>query len=202
MSKAKIAFFDAKDYDTASFDEANKDGKFTIKYFDTKLTKDTVKLAKGYDAVCVFVNDTVDKKVIDALVKKGVKLVITNSASMVVAPDYFCIYRSEKDGTKKFCVAKIPATSINASGTTQFVDKCEILANTYTAFMGEFTPEVIAFKQLAPIMKMDLALLGPAYRWMILLYGVPQLYAPKKWMKFINIKASSDRTSSTALYNN
>jgi hypothetical protein len=135
-------------------------------------------------------------------VKKGVKLVITNSASMVVAPDYFCIYRSEKDGTKKFCVAKIPATSINASGTTQVVDKCEILANTYTAFMGEFTPEVIAFKQLAPIMKMDLALLGPAYRWMILLYGVPQLYAPKKWMKFINIKASSDRTSSTALYNN
>ena len=33
MSKIKIAFFDAKDYDTASFDEANKDGKFTIKYF-------------------------------------------------------------------------------------------------------------------------------------------------------------------------
>lgn len=80
MSKAKIAFFDAKDYDTASFDEANKDGKFTIKYFDTKLTKDTVKLAKGYDAVCVFVNDTVDKKVIDALVKKGVKLVALRCA--------------------------------------------------------------------------------------------------------------------------
>jgi hypothetical protein len=39
-------------------------------------------------------------------------------------------------------------------------------------------------------MKMDLAILGPAYRWMILMYGVPQLYAPRKWMKYINIHAS------------
>ena len=75
-----IAFFDAKDYDIASFDEANKDGEFEIKYFDTKLTPDTVKLAKGYDAVCVFVNDTVNKKVINALTKKGVRLVALRCA--------------------------------------------------------------------------------------------------------------------------
>ena len=93
----------------------------------------------------------------------------------------------------------VPADSINASGTTVVIDNDETMANTYTAFMGEFTPEVIAFKQLAPIMKMDLALLGPAYRWMILLYGVPQLYAPKKWMKFKNIKASGT-VNRNALY--
>lgn len=131
--------------------------------------------------------------------KKGVKLVITNSSSMVVAPEYFRIYRSEKDGSNKYCVAEVPAGSVNASGTTTYIDKCETLANTYTAFMGEFTPETIAFKQLAPIMKMDLAMLGPAYRWMILLYGVPQLYAPKKWVRIKNIKASA-RTNSNALY--
>ena len=74
------------------------------------------------------------------------------------------------------------------------------MANTYTAFMGELTPEVIAFKQLAPIMKMDLAILGPSYRWMVLLYGVPQLYAPGKWMKFKNIKAASDHESKNAMY--
>lgn len=132
--------------------------------------------------------------------KKGVKIVIKNATSMVVAPEYFCIYRSEKDGTKKYCVAKIPAGSINAGGTTEYIDKCETMANTYTAFMGEFTPEVIAFKQLAPIMKMDLAILGPSYRWMVLLYGVPQMYAPGKWMKFKNIKAASDFESANALY--
>ncbi|MCR5356956.1 MAG: 2-hydroxyacid dehydrogenase [Lachnospiraceae bacterium] len=76
----KIAFFDSKDYDIESFEEANKDERFKIKYYDTKLTQDTAKLAKGYDVVCVFVNDTVDEKVINSLHKKGVKLVALRCA--------------------------------------------------------------------------------------------------------------------------
>ena len=123
---------------------------------------------------------------------KGVEITITNSSAMTVAPEYFNIYRSELDGTKLFKVASIPASSVVASGTTVYTDKNETIANTYTAFMGEFSPEVIAFKQLAPIMKMNLATLGPCIRWMILLYGTPVLYAPKKWMKFTNIKATTN----------
>ncbi|MCR5421696.1 MAG: 2-hydroxyacid dehydrogenase [Lachnospiraceae bacterium] len=76
----KIAFFDAKDYDIASFDEVNKEGMYKIKYYDTKLTEDTVRLAKGYDVVCVFVNDSVNEKVINSLAKKGVKLVALRCA--------------------------------------------------------------------------------------------------------------------------
>ncbi|MCR4754837.1 MAG: 2-hydroxyacid dehydrogenase [Lachnospiraceae bacterium] len=76
----KIAFFDAKDYDIASFEEALGDKNFKIKFFDTKLNTDTAKLAKGYDVVCVFVNDTVDEKVIASLVKKGVKLIALRCA--------------------------------------------------------------------------------------------------------------------------
>ncbi len=79
-SKIKIAFFDAKDYDMASFDEANKKGDFKIKYFETKLDEDTAKLAKGYDVACVFVNDTVNEKVISSLAKKGVKLIALRCA--------------------------------------------------------------------------------------------------------------------------
>lgn len=120
---------------------------------------------------------------------KGIKLTITNSAAMVNPPEYYKIYRTEKDGTKAYHILDVPTQSVDANGTTIAVDTNEVMPNTYTAFMGEFTPEVITFKQLAPIMKMDLAVLGPAYRWMILLYGVPQLFAPKKWMKFVNIKA-------------
>ncbi len=78
--KIKIAFFDAKDYDIASFEEALGDKNFKIKFFDTKLNTDTAKLAKGYDVVCVFVNDTVDEKVIASLVKKGVKLIALRCA--------------------------------------------------------------------------------------------------------------------------
>lgn len=51
----------------------------------------------------------------------------------------------------------------------------------------QFDNEVIEFAQLAPLMKMDLAVLSPAFRFMILLYGTPFLYAPKKMVRIINI---------------
>jgi len=47
--------------------------------------------------------------------------------------------------------------------------------------------EVIRFKQLAPLMKMDLAVVATAYRWMQLLYGTPILYAPRKNFLIENI---------------
>ena len=53
----KIAFFDSKEYDRQSFEAANKDGEFDIRFFETRLTPDTYKLAEGCDVVCVFVND-------------------------------------------------------------------------------------------------------------------------------------------------
>lgn len=127
---------------------------------------------------------------------KGVTITITNAAAMTVAPEYFNIYRSEKNGTQLYKVASVPAASVVASGATTYTDKNETIANTYTAFMGEMSPEVLAFKQLAPIMKMNLATLGPCIRWMILLYGTPVLYAPKKWMRFTNINAGTSKAVS------
>lgn len=120
---------------------------------------------------------------------KGVKLTITNPVSTAFPVEYIRLYRTEKDGDKFYEVARFAVATANSGGVTEYVDKGEIIANTYTAFMGEMSPDIIAFKQLAPLMKMDLATLGPVIRWMILLYGVPVLYAPKKWMRFINIKA-------------
>ena len=51
---------------------------------------------------------------------------------------------------------------------------------------------MIEFAQLAPLMKMDLAILSPAYRFMVLLYGTPFLYAPKKLVRLINIGRAAD----------
>ena len=80
MRKYKIAFFDAKDYDKNSFIRSNTEDKFEINYFDTRLTEDTCRLAEGSDVVCVFVNDDVNRKVIDALVKMNVKLIALRCA--------------------------------------------------------------------------------------------------------------------------
>ena len=75
----KVAMFDAKQYDIDSFERLKPDN-IKIKYFETRLTEDTADLAKGYDAVIVFVNDTVNSAAIDVLNSLGVKLVALRCA--------------------------------------------------------------------------------------------------------------------------
>ncbi|MCR5687909.1 MAG: 2-hydroxyacid dehydrogenase [Lachnospiraceae bacterium] len=78
--KVRIAFFDAKEYDIASFEKENADGRYEIKYFEAKLSADTANLAAGYDVVCIFVNDEAGADVIDTLAASGVKLIALRCA--------------------------------------------------------------------------------------------------------------------------
>ena len=76
----KLAFFDAKPYDMEGFDRCAEGTELEIKYFETRLNEDTVSLAAGFDAVCVFVNDTVNKRVVDKLSEMGVKMIALRCA--------------------------------------------------------------------------------------------------------------------------
>ncbi len=76
----KIAFFDAKSYDKVGFDRYTAGTDMEIKYFETHLNEDTVSLAAGYDAVCVFVNDVLNKTVVDRLYELGVKVIALRCA--------------------------------------------------------------------------------------------------------------------------
>lgn len=76
----KIAFFDTKPYDKPSFDKYGEEYGVEFKYFEAKLNEDTTELARGFDGVCVFVNDTVNSVVIDKLVEMGIKLVALRCA--------------------------------------------------------------------------------------------------------------------------
>ena len=76
----KIAFFDTKEYDKKLFDEYNKNYGYEIKYLESKLNSETAPLAKGFDAVCIFVNDVVDEKTINLLKEGGVKLIALRCA--------------------------------------------------------------------------------------------------------------------------
>ncbi len=75
----KIAFFDAKPYDIASFEPYHNDD-IQLRFFETKLDQNTASLASGCEVVCVFVNDTVDKAVIDKLYENGVQLIALRCA--------------------------------------------------------------------------------------------------------------------------
>ena len=76
----KIAFFDTKDYDKLLFDEYNKKYGYEITYLESKLNSETAPLTKGYDAICIFVNDIVDEKTIKILKDCGVKLIALRCA--------------------------------------------------------------------------------------------------------------------------
>lgn len=76
----KIAFFDTKDYDKKLFDEYNKNYGYEVTYLESKLNSETAPLAKGYDAICIFVNDIVDEKTIKILKDCGVKLIALRCA--------------------------------------------------------------------------------------------------------------------------
>lgn len=76
----KIAFFGAKPYDIASFDKVNEKYNYDIRYYKGHLNPNNVVLTQGADAVCIFVNDTADATVIDAMAGNGVKLLALRCA--------------------------------------------------------------------------------------------------------------------------
>ncbi|GAB1484004.1 2-hydroxyacid dehydrogenase [Treponema sp.] len=76
----RIAFFDTKPYDREYFDRASAGRKVEIRYYPVRLSSDTAALAKGYDAVCAFVNDDLDKATADILVEEGVRVVALRCA--------------------------------------------------------------------------------------------------------------------------
>jgi D-lactate dehydrogenase len=76
----KIAVFSTKPYDRAFLEEINREFKHELHFLEPRLTEDTVSLADGFAGVCVFVNDQVDREVIDRLARGGTRLVATRSA--------------------------------------------------------------------------------------------------------------------------
>ena len=76
----KLAFFDTKSYDIPGFDRYAIPAGIEIKYYEANLNIDTVSLAAGYDAVCVFVNDTITAEVVEKLCQMGVKAIVLRCA--------------------------------------------------------------------------------------------------------------------------
>jgi D-lactate dehydrogenase len=99
----KIAFFDTQTYDSDSFDKIQKNFDFKITYFKSRLTPETAPLTQGFKVVCPFVNDVIDKDVIDILERNGVALIALRAAGYNNV-DLKAIY-------KRIPVVRVPAYS-------------------------------------------------------------------------------------------
>jgi D-lactate dehydrogenase len=70
-----VSVFDSKPYDRDHLQPATSDGAIEWRFLEFRLNRDTVPMAKGAQAVCVFVNDQLDRPCLEALAAQGVKLV-------------------------------------------------------------------------------------------------------------------------------
>ena len=100
----KIAVFNNKPYVQHSFDSANQDGSHELVYFEERLCAETAELAKGCQAVCIFVNDTADAAVLQILSDIGVDLIALRCAG-------FNNVDLEAAERLNMCVVRVPAYS-------------------------------------------------------------------------------------------
>jgi hypothetical protein len=125
----------------------------------------------------------------------AIDIQFTDTPSIYPASGYI-VYRSQKNATTAATSTFAPLFQLSkqqmlsgydgaAANTVR--DRNRYLPNTNRSFLAQWDTDVVEFKQLAPLMKMDLAIVSPAYRFMVLLYGTPFLYNPKKFVQFINI---------------
>ncbi|MDN3476345.1 2-hydroxyacid dehydrogenase [Pseudoalteromonas sp. APC 3355] len=76
-----IAFFSTQKYELPFFEQSTRDNRdIKITYFEQSLSEQTAILANGFDAICVFVNDTVNATVIEQLASQGINTTLLRCA--------------------------------------------------------------------------------------------------------------------------
>ncbi len=76
----KIIFYGTKPYDKIWFEPMGKEYGFDIHFIEAACNQETIFMAKGHDAICIFVNDYVNAEMIDALYEMKVKAILLRSA--------------------------------------------------------------------------------------------------------------------------
>lgn len=100
----KTAVFSSKPYDEDFLDAANAHSGHEIKYFEEHLNERTAIFAKGFPAVCGFVNDIFNAQVLQQLHDGGVKVIALRCAGF----NQVDLHKAAELGIK---VTRVPAYS-------------------------------------------------------------------------------------------
>jgi len=76
----RIAVFSTKKYDRKFLSAANDCHDHSLEFFEARLTKESVPLARGFPSVCIFVNDVMDEAALTDLAKHGLRVVALRCA--------------------------------------------------------------------------------------------------------------------------
>ena len=80
MTKLQTVVFDTKPYDRESLQRAGSNGEIEWRFVDWRLSAETAAAAQEAQAICIFVNDSADRKCLEALASQGVKHVALRCA--------------------------------------------------------------------------------------------------------------------------
>ncbi len=102
----KVAVYDTKSYDRRYFQTEGADS-FDWKFHEFRLSAETAATAEGADAVCVFVNDRLDRDCLEALKSHGIRHVALRCAGF---------NNVDLDAARQagICITRVPAYSPNA----------------------------------------------------------------------------------------
>jgi len=129
---------------------------------------------------------------------QSVDLTFTATAGAYTATHY-TIYRSKistvtnaaTSGVEFFPIFKVSAAQLAAGfdggAAGKVRDRNRFLPDTEEAFVTEMVEDVLSVKQLAPISKLDLAVVAPANRFITFAWLTPFLYTPRKLVRFLNV---------------
>jgi D-lactate dehydrogenase len=103
----RVAVYDTKQYDKDFLSHASESKKIEWNFYDFRLNKNTKESAKEHDAVCVFVNDQVDRECLEAFSQYGIRLIALRCAGF---------NNVDLDSARQFniSVSRVPAYSPNA----------------------------------------------------------------------------------------
>ncbi|MCD8141258.1 MAG: 2-hydroxyacid dehydrogenase [Planctomycetaceae bacterium] len=76
----KVLVYSTRPSTRETFDAANQSHRHELIYTEARLAPETAALAKGFPAVCLFVNDTADAPALDRLAGEGVTLIALRAA--------------------------------------------------------------------------------------------------------------------------
>jgi hypothetical protein len=119
------------------------------------------------------------------------------AGSGAYAAESFIIYKTKKneaaytDSKAFFPVFEITAASLatgfDGAAASTVRDRNFWIPGAQSALVQVIDPEYLEYLQLAPIMKMDLAITSPSKRFMVLNYGTPAVYMPTKIIRIVNL---------------
>ena len=103
----RVIVYSAHRYDIRDLSAANVERAHDFDFVEARLGVETAKLAEGFDAVCAFVNDSLDAVVLDKLATAGIRLVVLRCAGY----NQVDLNAADRLG---LCVLRVPAYSPHA----------------------------------------------------------------------------------------